>query len=375
MGNSCSMGIPLKQCCSSKTTLLNQKTNFDLNLPPESLIKIPKNNDHSDCDAKEEDIKTTKKKQKSIKYFDRYPTVKNNDTLQNNVNNNEMNLNEDMNNNNKHEPKKREKRNKCSSVTLKIQSSENNIIYVNSNQKKTFNLMKSYVDKVEKQKVTNINKVFYHNDSNYFDSDNYDLIMLKYINIIRQNPKIFIQEMKNIKENNINIINGIKYVYANNTSEKFFLDESFDNNFQELINFLEDHFNDKLNAIKYNDNLKVRLVSNEDTTCCSNISNLGPYSNIRKSENKLIIDLEDKEIGEMILRKRMEIKEKYPNCYFNINVVQDIKLSLLFLLLDNENEDEKILFREIVFNPETKGYAISCAKDKRRNFIAIISLA
>ena len=370
MGNSCSIAIPLRLCCSNKSTLLNKKTNYELNLPPQTLIKTQK-----DCNENEDDLKTPIKSRKSTKFFDRYPTVKNYDILQNNTSSNQLNIIvTKKNNNNKQDHPKKKNRTKSSSVTLRIKSSASNITYIDSNHKKSFTLLKSYVNKVEEQKVTNISKIFYHNESNYFDSDNYDLIMLKYINIIRQNPKIFIEEIQNIKENNINVIHGIKYVYANNTSEKFFLDDNFENNFQKLIKFLEKHLDDKLDAIKYNDNLKVKLVSNEDTSC-SNISFICSYSNLRKMESKLVIDLEDKEIGEIILKKRMEIKEKYPNCYFNINVIKDIKLSLLFLLLENENEKETILFREIVFNPETKGYAISCAKDKRRNFIAVISLA
>ena len=45
-----------------------------------------------------------------------------------------------------------------------------------------------------------------------------------------------------------------------------------------------------------------------------------------------LIDLEDKDIGDLILKKRIEIKDRYPNCFFNVNGIQDIKLSLLFLL-------------------------------------------
>ena len=60
MGNSCSIAIPLRLCCSNKSTLLNKKTNYELNLPPQTLIKTQK-----DCNENEDDLKTPIKSRKS----------------------------------------------------------------------------------------------------------------------------------------------------------------------------------------------------------------------------------------------------------------------------------------------------------------------
>ena len=195
--------------------------------------------------------------------------------------------------------------------------------------------------------------------------------------MLRQQPNDFIKELKEVKEKNINVIDGMKYIYANSTSEKFSLDNDFEDNFNEMINFIESRKGTSLNSIKYNDDLKVRLVQSDETSFRNSFYTL--TNNKKKTDNNVIIDLEDKDIGDIILKKRLDIKDKYPNCYFNINIIQDIKLSLLFMLISKNESDFKgdILksFRDVILDPDLKDYAISFAKDKKRNFIAILSFA
>ena len=195
--------------------------------------------------------------------------------------------------------------------------------------------------------------------------------------MLRQRPDDFIKELKDVKENNINVINNIKYIYANSTSEKFSLNNDFEENFKEMINYIESRKDSSLNPIKYNDDLKVRLVQSDETSFRNSYYTI--TNSKKKNDNNIIIDLEDKYISEIILKKRLDIKDRYPNCYFNINIVQDIKLSLLFMLISKNETDYKgdILksFRDVILNPDLKEYAISCAKDKKRNFLAILSFA
>ena len=379
MGNSCTLASGIKLCYSNQAVKIQNKSDCDLKNCPKTVMKS------EDCNEQpvqfESDINDLRNKQKGRgskrKIMQRF-SVKEMSPGYNNTPNNQYNFFYVQNNvNNKVEVSNSQKKNDIVSVTPKIKSSANNLKYLNSNKKKTFTLLKDYANKIEEDKIKNINQIFIHSNSqNYFDLNNYDIVMLNYINMLRQKPNDFIKELKEIKDNNIDVINDIKYIYANNTSEKFSLAEDFEDNFKEMIKFIESHNDKMLNPIKYNDDLKVRLVANEETSFRNSFYTI---TNKKKSDNNFITDLEDKDIGDLILKKRLEIKERYPNCYFNVNIIQDIKLSLLFLLLSNNETDLEgnLLksFRDVIFNPDLREYAISCAKDKRRNFIAILSFA
>ena len=382
MGNSCTLVNGIKLCCSDHPIKVQNKSDCDLKSAPKTIMKQEDSLDQrpNQFESDINDVNDFRNKQKvrgsKRKILQRFSVKEMNGG--NNPNNNHINLIVVQTNvNNKVELSNLTKKNECVSVTPKMKSSANNLKYLNSNQKKTFTLVKDYANKIEEDKIKNINEIFMHsNAQNYFDLNNYDIVMLNYINMLRQRPEDFIKELKEIKENNIDVINDIKYIYANNTSEKFSLGDDFDNDFREMVKFIESHNNKMLNPIKYNDDLKVRLFSNEETSFRNSFYTV---TNKKKSDNNFITDLEDKDIGDLILKKRLEIKEKYPNCYFNVNIIQDIKLSLLFLLLANNETDLEgnVLksFRDVIFNPDLKEYAISCAKDKKRNFIAILSFA
>ena len=380
MGNSCTLTNGIKLCYSNQAIKLQNKFDCDLKSAPKMILRKEDSSEIKQYQLFESDINdfTTKQKNRGSKKKMQKFSVKEMNAGCNNSPNNRINLIVVQTNvNNNVELSNFEKKNDVVSVTPKMKSSANNMKYLNSNQKKTFTLVKDYVNKIEEDKIKNINQIFMHsNAQNYFDLNNYDIVMLNYINMLRQNPDDFIKELKKIKDNNIDVINDIKYIYANNTSEKFSLGDDFENNFKEMIKFIESQNNKILNPIKYNDDLKVRLFTNDETSFRNSFNTM---TNKKKSDNNFITDLEDKDIGDLILKKRLEIKEKYPNCYFNVNIVQDIKLSLLFLLLsDNETDLEGNLlksFRDVIFDPDLKEYAISCAKDKKRNFIAIISFA
>ena len=90
------------------------------------------------------------------------------------------------------------------------------------------------------------------------------------------------------------------------------------------------------------------------------------------------MDLSDDKIANMILEKRKEIKDKYPDNIFKFNIIRDIEINILIQvsmeLFYNHHSDETML-KDIIFNPKYKNFAVSWANEINRNFISILCFA
>ncbi len=172
--------------------------------------------------------------------------------------------------------------------------------------------------------------------SNLFEKN-----FLQEINFIRTNPKEYAKKMKTLTQN-IFKEDDNEYFYQNknNINQKKIILKNGSKIFYETIEYLEKL--EPMNKLKWNDELRI--------------------------ENQNNIILSQKNLGKLILNKRLELLKSYKNCYFNIDIFQEPKLSVLFQIID-ENFDKKR--RNAILNRNFSMFAINCLKDKDNNFYSI----
>ena len=99
----------------------------------------------------------------------------------------------------------------------------------------------------------------------------------------------------------------------------------------------------------------------------------------KKNRNNIFLDLSDDKIANLILEKRKQLKNKYPESFFKLNVIRDIEINILIQismeLFYNPHYDEESMLKEIIFNPKYKNFAVSWANEINRNFISISCFA
>lgn len=167
--------------------------------------------------------------------------------------------------------------------------------------------------------------------------NNYIWEMLNFLNKLRSNPSLVIEEIDNILKSNIKIIDEKEYLISDNTNEMIKLN----NNFEKI--------KDMINIQKSVDKLKL--------------------------ENKLKIDnhfgnfaLDDRKINELILSKKRRIIVEYPDCFFYPIFIKEVKISII-LLLENNKIKEKIFYEGFTH------FYVTTFNEKSNRFFSILCLA
>ena len=186
-------------------------------------------------------------------------------------------------------------------------------------------------------------------ETNYVSmKDNYNEETIDYLNKIRNEPKSIIEDINNIlKEENINQFQ--KFQIENEDTHENIIFEDEGNALKETKNFLK-----SIEPIETKFNLNDDLI----------IDN----SEIDKNEEANLI----KKITKILVDKRKDLIEKYPNCQFFVNFIKDIKINILYLLSENEDKSN---FRKILFNNKFTEFNITWTKEKKNNFISFLCFA
>lgn len=74
----------------------------------------------------------------------------------------------------------------------------------------------------------------------------------------------------------------------------------------------------------------------------------------------------NKKITKILVDKRKSIIKNYQNCQFFINFIKDEKISLLYLLSENEDRSD---FRNVVFDPKYTQFNVSWTNEKKRTLL------
>jgi hypothetical protein len=178
--------------------------------------------------------------------------------------------------------------------------------------------------------------------------DNYNESMINYLNQIRNDPNSILEDIDNIlKEENISQNKTIRVENEETHENIIFEDEGHSLN--ELKNYLNKVISipDKFNL---NDDLSIDV------------------SDLEKNDGQNL----NKKITKILVDKRKSIIKDYQNCQFFINFIKDEKISILYLLSENEDKSD---FRNVVFDPKYTQFNVSWIKEKKKNFIAFLCFA
>lgn len=178
--------------------------------------------------------------------------------------------------------------------------------------------------------------------------DDYNEQMNDYLNKIRNQPFSIIDDINELlKEENIDENQKIQIENEETHENIIFNDKG--NAIRDTKNFLS-----KVKALKTKFHLNDDLLI--DTTELEKNSEL----NLNKKITKILVE------------KRKKIIATYPQCQFFVNFIKDVKINLLYLLLENE---EKSNFRKIVFNPIYTQFNVTWNIEKKNNFISFLCFA
>lgn len=163
--------------------------------------------------------------------------------------------------------------------------------------------------------------------------------MIDYLNQIRNDPNSILEDINNIlKEENISQNKTIRVENEETHENIIFEDEGHSLN--ELKNYLNKVISipDKLNL---NDELSIDV------------------SDLEKNDGQNL----NKKITKILVDKRKSIIKNYQNCQFFINFIKDEKISLLYLLSENEDRSD---FRNVVFDPKYTQFNVSWTNEKKK---------
>ena len=166
--------------------------------------------------------------------------------------------------------------------------------------------------------------------------NNYNIEMVEYLNKLRTNPKSIIEDIDNIIANNLKKIDNKEIIVSDKTKEMINANISFDK-VKENLNIQE-----PVNILKLNTKLKIRSFDN--------------------------LELNDKIINEIIINKKRDILDFYPECFFYPIFIKDIKISIIFLLANNN-------IKEKIFHKEFKDFYASIFNEKNNRFFSILCFA
>ena len=211
--------------------------------------------------------------------------------------------------------------------SLNVQDLENNLSNYNNNSTNNNNLN------------PNNEKIDEKNNKKLFENN-----LLNEINFVRTHPNEYAEflneNLKLIKKEN----GHFYFVYNNNNEKKILLREG-EKIFIDAINHLKKI--KPLNSLKWNNEIKIDLNEKE----MDNFSN----------------DL----LGKLILKKRLKLKEKYKNTFFNLDIFNEPKISVIFQITDEAFNKER---RNAILNPNYNYFAVSYIKNNKK-FLSISSFA
>ena len=185
--------------------------------------------------------------------------------------------------------------------------------------------------------ITIATTMHYNNNNNKMYFNKYNIEMLNYLNKVRNNPKSMIEEIDNIKKNNIKIIDDTEYIVSYDTNEMIKLNIYMDK-IKENIDLQE-----PVDILKLNNKLKINI----------NLEN---------------IEITDDFINELLISKKREIYHDFPQCFFYPIFIKDTKLNILLLLTNNKILDQ-------IFNKDFTDFYVTAFNEKCNRFFAILCLA
>ena len=287
---------------------------------------------------------------------------------------------------------------KYESTTPKMAMEKENLDEMAKGSKRIFShfYINKKSDKPSKNQSNENNQII-RPDYNKLYMNNYSEEMLKAINELRTNPQSFIQYIDSMINNNIQRKNDDIFIISQNVDEKIKLMEDYLLIFDQIKRILKDIINSKifveLEELKYNEELEIDIErarafnmsqSHMERSSVSNekyLSNIN-HSNLSKKKKKIdynsTLDLSDDKIANLILEKRKEIKDKYPDSIFKLNIIKDININILIQIsmeLVYDQYNSKKMLNEIIFNPKYKNFAVSWANELNRKFISISCFA
>ena len=203
------------------------------------------------------------------------------------------------------------------------------------------------------------NNINNYNNNNSLNPDNEKLLnektneklfetnLLNEINFVRTHPNEYAEFLnENIKY--IKKENGHFYFIYNNNNEKKILLKEGEQIFIDAINQLKKL--KPLKSLKWNDEIKIEL-------------------NEKELDNNFSNDL----LGKLILKKRLKLKEKYQKTFFNLDIFNEPKISVIFQITDEAFNKER---RNAILNPNYNYFAVSYIKNNNnKKFLSVSSFA
>ena len=203
------------------------------------------------------------------------------------------------------------------------------------------------------------NNINNYNNNNSINPDNEKLLnektneklfetnLLNEINFVRTHPNEYAEflneNLKLIKKEN----GHFYFVYNNNNEKKILLKEG-EQIFIDAINQLKKL--KPLKSLKWNDEIKIEL-------------------NEKELDNNFSNDL----LGKLILKKRLKLKEKYQKTFFNLDIFNEPKISVIFQITDEAFNKER---RNAILNPNYNYFAVSYIKNNNnKKFLSVSSFA
>ena len=187
----------------------------------------------------------------------------------------------------------------------------------------------------------------------------YELNMLNEINFARTNPKEYAIKLKDLTQFIIKE-GDTEYLITKKLNEKILL-KTGSRIFYDTIKYLN-HL-EPVHQLEWSNDIKIKFgtISN---------NNLIEYNNENSNNQDLILTGEN--LGKIILNKRLELLQKYQKCFFNIGIINDPILSIVFQITDEAFNQER---RNAILNKDFTIFAVNYIEDNKKNFISICSFA
>ena len=290
---------------------------------------------------------------------------------------------------------------KIESTTPKMAVEKENIDEMAKGNKRIFShfCTNKINEKSPKIQTTTNNHIIKHKHTINDYMNHYSDEMLNALNSIRKDPESFITFIDDLIKNSEKTNEGI-FINSQEVDDKYMLMEDYFLVFEHIKGALREIIKSNLPStmedFKYNDELEIMLDDtkdyimnqshNEKSSSMSNYNdknNSGVNNNNnhiikRPKKSHKILDLSDDKIANLILKKRKEIKNKYPDHIFKMNIIKDIKINILMQISMEEyynHEYEKKMLKDIIFNPQYKNFAVSWANELNRKFVSISCFA
>ncbi len=221
-------------------------------------------------------------------------------------------------------------------------------------------LNNSILDKKSRNNNIDLNfKNYNKSTGNVTYERSYELNMLNEINFARTNPKEYAIKLKDLTQFIIKE-GDTEYLITKKFNEKILL-KTGSRIFYDTIKYLN-HL-EPVHQLEWSNDIKIKFGTNIN-------NNLIEDNNQNLDNQDLILTGEN--IGKIILNKRLELLQKYKKCFFNIGIIQDPILSIVFQITDEAFNQER---RNAILNKDFTIFAVNYIEDNKKNFISICSFA